>query len=276
MKLLTGKEPASEIKKKLAAEIKKLAKKPTLAVILIGDNPASEKYVQKKKEEAEKIGIGFKLIKFDKNIDQNLVYKEIQELNNDPGITGIIVQLPLPNELNEVQILEKIAPEKDVDGLHPLNQGYLMQKKPALNPATPEGVIEMLKFYKIPIIGKGVIIVGRSNLVGNPLGQLFLKEDATVTIAHSKSQNLGEVTKTADILVSAVGRPVIIKGGMVKDGFIGIDVGTTSVNGKLKGDFDFESVSKKASYLTPVPGGVGPMTVAMLLSNVVKAAKLIN
>lgn len=273
MILMDGKSLASETKKRLKEEIKSMSKTPGLAVILVGENPASKKYVQMKERACDEVGISHKVHRLEENVSDSEIEELILKLNKDESIDGIIVQLPLSKHRNTNEILENIDPSKDVDGLTITNIGRLEKNLPGLFPATPFGVIEMLKKYNIDLAGKNAVVVGRSNLVGKPLAQLLLNAGATVTIAHSKTKNIGGVTKNADILVSAVGKPGLITADMVKDQAVVIDVGTTEQDKKLKGDIDFSQVSKKASYITPVPGGVGPMTVAMLLSNVVKAAK---
>jgi len=276
MILMDGKSLASEIKNKLVEEAKSMEKTPGLAVILVGENPASKKYVQMKERACDEVGISHKVHRLEENVSDSEIEELILKLNKDESIDGIIVQLPLSKHRNTNEILENIDPSKDVDGLTITNVGRLEKNLPGLFPATPLGVMELLKKYKIEIAGKNAVVIGRSNLVGKPLAQLLLNAGATVTIAHSKTKNIGEVTKNADILVSAVGRPGLITADMVKDQAVVIDVGTTEQDEKLKGDIDFPQVSKKASYITPVPGGVGPMTVAMLLSNVVKAAGGVN
>lgn len=273
MILMDGKALAAEIKEKLKLEIKSLEKKPRLAVILVGENPASQKYVQMKEKACDEVGVCHKVYRLEENVSVNEIEELINKLNKDKSVSGIIIQLPLSKHHNTNEILENIDPSKDVDGLTTINIGRLEKNLPGLFPATPLGVVELLEKYKIDIAGKKVAVIGRSNLVGKPLAQLLLNAGATVTIAHSKTEDLGVITKNADILISAVGKPGLITAEMVKNDVVVIDVGTTEQSGKLIGDIDFDGVSKKTSHITPVPGGVGPMTVAMLLSNVVKAAR---
>lgn len=270
---MSGKELAEAIKNCLAEEISSKKLKLKLAVILIGNDPASEKYVSIKEKECNKIGIGFELIRFEKNAAQETVINVIEKLNSDKKVTGIIVQLPLPNNFIPHEILEAIDPQKDVDGLHSINMGRLITGLDGLFPATAEGVINLLRYYQIPISGKKITMVGQSNLVGKPLAQMLLNEEATVFVANEKTKKLNELTKESDIVISAAGQPNLIKANMIKKDAVVIDIGTTLKDNKIVGDVDFDKVSKKASFITPSPGGVGPMTVAMLLSNIVKAAK---
>lgn len=277
MTIISGTDVARSIKSELKEKISDKKLDLTLAVVLVGENPASEKYVSMKEKAAIEVGIKFRLFKKNADIDEDELTSLINEINNDDSITGMIVQLPLPDHLNSVNILEHIRPEKDVDGLTSTNMGKLVKNLPCLRPATPEGVIELLKHYNVEISGKKAVVVGRSDLVGKPLSLLLLNNDATVTTAHAKTQNLLAETKEADIIISAVGKPGLITRDHVKAGAVIIDVGTTKIDDSgLKGDVDFENVSEIASYITPVPGGVGPMTVTMLLSNVVKAHELNN
>ena len=254
--------------KKSVEGLKKVGVTPTLAVILVGDDEASKVYVRNKHRAAEKIGI--------KTIDETLpadskqedVLKMIEKYNNDPDVHGILVQMPLPKHIDEKAIIDAIDPKKDVDGSHPENMGRLFMNEPRALPCTPRGIMELLKEYDIDVRGQEVVIVGRSNIVGRPTLQLLLQRDATVTICHSKTQNLKEFTKTADILVVAVGKPKLITKDMVKDGAVVIDVGISrDENGKLSGDVDFENVKDVCSFITPVPGGVasGPMTATFML-----------
>lgn len=271
---MSGKELAEIIKINLAEEVKSQKLKLTLAVIQIGNDPASKKYVSIKKRECEKVGIKFELHKFNENVSQTEILKLIYKLNINKKVTGIIVQLPLPDELIPNELLEAIEPKKDVDGLNSVNMGRLLKNLDGLYPATAEGVINLLRYYQIPVTGKKVCVIGQSNLVGKPLAQMLLNEEATVFVANNKTINLKQLTLESDIVISAVGHPNLIKANMIKKDSIVIDIGTTLLENRIVGDVDFEGVSKKASYITPSPGGVGPMTVAMLLSNVVKASKL--
>ncbi len=282
--ILDGKKLSETINSEIAEEVKKLADSskavPGLAVIIVGDNPASKVYVASKKKACAKAGIFSLEVALDKNITQEKLIEEIQKLNNDDRINGILLQLPLPKHLDEHVALEAISPEKDVDGFHPTNVGKLYIGLDTFIPCTPKGVIEILKRYNISISGKNAVVIGRSNIVGKPVAALLMKENATVTIAHSKTQNLPELVKNSDIVVSAIGKPNFVKGEWIKEGAVVIDVGINSVDDpsspkgyKLVGDVEFEEASKRASYITPVPGGVGPMTIAMLLSNTLKARK---
>lgn len=272
MEIIDGKKIASEIKTELKKKISDIKNTlniaPKLAVILIGDDKASEIYVSKKEQMANELGMESLVCKFDKNVSQEEIEAKIEQLNDDNEVNAILLQLPIPKHLDKNKLIELITPLKDVDGFTPLNAGFLALGEPFVAPCTAIGVIELLNAFNIKPKGKHAVIVGRSNIVGKPLAQLLLNEDATVTVAHSKTENLKEITKTADILVSAVGIKNLITEDMVKDGAVVVDVGITrDENNKIKGDVDFENVSKKASLITPVPGGVGPMTIAMLASN---------
>lgn len=268
MTIIDGKEISKNIKEQLKQEIKTYMIKPCLAVIQIGNDPASDVYIKAKEKACNETGIYFKYIKFEETAKEIEVINKIVELNNDEYVNGILLQLPLPEKFNTEKLINYIARNKDVDGLTDINAGKLINNKNGIVPCTPKGIMELLNAYDIEISGKNVVIVGRSNLVGKPLMSLFLNKDATVTICHSKTNNLEEFTKNADILVVAVGKKHLITSDMVKDGAVVIDVGINRDGDKLYGDVDFTKVSKKASYITPVPGGVGPMTVAMLLKNV--------
>jgi len=276
MVLMFGKELAEIIKDDLRKEIKIKKIKLFLAVLLIGKNEASLKYVDIKKKECVKIGIGFKLFKLNEKVTQEKVLSLINKLNADKSITGILVQVPIPAKFDRDKILQAISPEKDVDGLNAVNQGKLMNNIDGLCPATPEGIINLLRYYQVPLVSKRVIVVGKSNLVGKPLALMLLREKATVTIANSKTRNLKELTLGSDIVISATGHPKLIKKDMLKNDAVVINVGAKLVDGKMIGDVDFENVSKRTSFITPNFGGVGPMTVAMLLSNILKAYKLTN
>lgn len=249
---------------------------PCLAVIQIGDNKASQVYIKNKKKACEDVGIRFEHIKFNDTISEELVINEIKRLNNDISVNGILVQLPLPTLFDEGKIINEINPVKDVDGLTYQNVGNLVLENDCLVPCTPLGVMELLKAYKVELATKNVCLVGRSNLVGKPLMQLLLKEDATLSVCHSKSLDIKNYTTKADVLIVAAGHPNLITKDMVKEGAVVIDVGINKEGNLLCGDVDFEEVSKKASLITPVPGGVGPMTVSCLLKNVVKAYKIQN
>ena len=243
---------------------------------MVGNNQASQIYVHNKEIACENVGIKARIYKFDENISQKEILKMVDECNNDATITGIMVQLPLPSHLDVDTILDSIDPKKDVDGLNIVNQGKLFKGKQAIEPATAKGIITLLKNNNVDISGKNAVVVGRSILVGRPIAMLLLKENATVTICHSKTVNLKEITKKADILVSAVGKAGFVTADMVKEGAVVIDVGMNRQEGRLCGDVCFDEVSEKAGYITPVPGGVGPMTIATLLKNTVNAAKRQN
>jgi len=274
-KLLDGRKLAQKIEKRQKIVIAKLRKKgiiPTLAVILVGKDPASGIYVSKKQEAASRIGVKVMVFKYPSRAKTEKVASKIQKLNRDKKVHGIIVQLPLPKHINQEKIIEAISPSKDVDGFHPLNWGKLAYKSEGLLPCTPAAVIELLHFYKIKLKGKEVVIVGKGNFVGKPLSILLLNEDTTLTVTHIFTKNLKEHTRRADILISAAGVLRLIKKDMVKKGAVVVDVGISREGKKITGDVDFEEVSKVASYITPVPGGIGPVTVAELLKNVVKIA----
>lgn len=277
-KILDGKKTASQIRQGLKEEIAKLQKKPSLKVILIGDNPSSLIYVKNKNKYASEVGIKSEVIHLPPSITENKLIEQINKLNNDKNVNGILVQLPLPKHINEFNVINSISPEKDVDGFTIQNKGLLSIGTPQLLPCTPYGIMELLKRYKIKIAGKHAVVIGRSNIVGKPMAQLLLNNDATITICHSKTKNLKNITKTADILISAVGKHNLVKGNFIKPGAIVIDVAMIrdEKNKKWSGDTDFKALSKKAKYITPVPGGIGPMTVAMLLKNTLTAYKLQN
>jgi len=265
--ILDGKKLSERILGEVAAEIRRRKLKPSLAAVLVGNDPASELYVSNKKLACEKVGINPLIYKLPSNTAEKKLLKILNELNNDDGIDGIIVQLPLPKQINENKVFMGINPEKDVDGFHPINLGRLLIGDESLPPATPSGVITLLERNKIAIEGKNAVIVGRSNIVGKPLSLMLLNRNSTVTICHSKTKNLKEYCKMADLLIVAVGKPKFITEDFVKGGAIVIDVGTNFTNGKIVGDVDFERVKKKVKAITPTPGGVGPMTVAMLMRN---------
>ena len=272
--IMDGKALSLKIKEELKKEIEENNLTPSLTLIQIGDNKASEVYIRNKKKACLEVGINFDLIKFSDTISEDVVINEIKRLNDDINVNGILVQLPLPDGFNTSKIINSISPLKDVDGLTYENVGNLVLEQECLVSCTPLGVITMLEYYNVDLKGKNVCIVGRSNLVGKPLIQLFLQKDATVSVCHSKSYDIKEYTKKADILVVAVGHPNLITKDMVKEDAIVIDVGINKEGNSLMGDVCFEEVSKKASLITPVPGGIGPMTVVSLLKNIVKAYKL--
>ena len=276
--IMDGKLVASEVKQEVAEKVRELQKdhvNPHLSTVLVGDDPASASYLKAKHKACQEVGIRSENHHIPKETTQRELEALVWKLNTDPAVHGILIQLPLPGHLDENQIIERIVPYKDVDGLHPINAGKLASGVEVLVPCTPKGIIRLLTFYKVPMESRRATIINRSNLVGRPLSMLFLNRDATVTMCHSKTLTLPDVTRTADILVSAVGREnFMLQKRHVKQGAAVIDVGLSRVNGKLRGDVDFEEVSVVANYLTPVPGGVGPMTVAMLLENTVQAARI--
>lgn len=274
--IIDGIKTSTEIRKEIKETISESKITPALAVIQVGDNKASSIYIKNKKKACEEVGIRFEHIKFNDTISEELVINEIKRLNNDISINGILVQLPLPLGFDEGKIINAISPVKDVDGLTYQNVGNLVLENDCLVPCTPLGVMELLKAYNVSLSGKNVCLVGRSNLVGKPLIQLLLRNDATLSICHSKSLDIKTHTKQADVLIVAAGHPNLITKDMVKEGCVIIDVGINKEGNLLRGDVDFDNVSKKASLITPVPGGVGPMTVACLLKNVVKAYQIQN
>lgn len=272
--ILDGKMLRDKIFESLKAKLDKMQQKPTLAVILVGENPASQIYVRNKKKTAEKLGINSLSIEYPSDISEEELLNKIKELNSDEKVTAILVQLPLPAHINKNRIIDAILPQKDVDGLTPYNLGKLFSgEEPYVYPCTPKGILLLLDEYNIKLEGKNIVVVGRSNLVGKPVAQMLLKRNATVTMCHSHTKNLSEITKTADIIVSAVGKKVIGE-KMLKSDCVVIDVGIfRDENGKISGDVDFENVSKTAAYISPVPGGVGPMTIASLMLNTVELAR---
>lgn len=276
-KILNGKEVSARIKAELKDAVTELKKDnifPGLAVVLVGNDPASRVYVNSKKKACEFIGIkSFEYALPEETTEEQLL-KLVLSLNSDAQVNGILVQLPLPKHINEENIINAINPIKDVDAFHPTNVGRIMIGNPVFLPCTPAGVMELIHETGIDVKGKECVVVGRSNIVGKPQAMLLLAEHGTVTICHSKTTNLEEVCKRADILVVAVGKPEFIKGNMIKPGAVVIDVGINRVDGRIVGDVDFESASKVASAITPVPGGVGPMTIAILMKNTIMAAKL--
>ncbi len=274
MELLDGKIVKKQILEELKQEVEKLERKPGLVVIQVGEDPASKVYVGQKEKMAAAIGINFEHLKLKENVTQEKIEREIKKRNKDDNVDGILVQMPLPKHLDAKKIQNLIDSSKDVDGLSDTNAGKLIHHVDCLEPCTPKGIMEILDYYKIPVEGKNVVIVGRSDLVGKPLAAMMLNKNATVTVAHSKTNDLKSITKNADILVAAVGKKGIITEDMVKENAVIIDVGINRVDDKLYGDVDFEGVKDKVSYITPVPGGVGQMTVASLGQNVIKAYQL--
>jgi methylenetetrahydrofolate dehydrogenase (NADP+)/methenyltetrahydrofolate cyclohydrolase len=285
-KIIDGKKVASEIKKEIAGEVVKLKtagkKIPHLAAILVGNNGSSEIYVANKVKDCEEVGFKSTLIRFRSEITEAALLEKIEELNNDPAIDGFIVQLPLPAHISENKVIEAIDPRKDADGFHPVNIGKMVIGLPGYLPATPYGIIELIRRYGIETSGKNCVVIGRSNIVGRPLSILLSQKgmDATVTVVHSRTKNIKDIVRQADIIIAAIGSPAFVTNDMVKNGAVVIDVGTTRVIShetksgfKLVGDVDFESVAPKCSYITPVPGGVGPMTRVSLLRNTLIAAR---
>lgn len=273
-KIIDGKALAAQVKARCAAGAQGLARRPGLAVILVGDDPASRVYVSGKERDCAECGF----LSFEHKLPAETTEQEllalIDRLNGDGAVDGILVQLPLPSHLNEEKVLNAIAPDKDVDCFHPVNVGKMVTGQPVFLPCTPAGVMEMLRAYEIPVAGRHCVVLGRSNIVGKPMATLLLAQSGTVTICHSKTPDLAAFTRQADILVSAVGRTGLVTADMVKEGAVVIDVAMNrNAEGKLCGDVDFAAVEKKASYITPVPGGVGPMTRAMLMENLLTAAK---
>lgn len=269
--ILDGKKLSEKILGEVAAEVRKRNLKPSLAAILVGEDPASKLYIRNKKAACEKVGVVPAVYALPASTSEAELLKLINQLNDDDSIDGVLVQLPLPKQINENKIFESIDPKKDVDGFHPVNLGKLLIGEETFPPATPAGVITLLEKYKIKIEGTNSVVIGRSNIVGKPLSLMLLNRNATVTVCHSKTRNIKEYSKMADLLVVAVGKPKFVKKDFVKSGAVVIDVGTNLVNGKTVGDVDFEAVAKKARAITPTPGGVGPMTVAMLMKNTLYA-----
>jgi len=285
-KIIDGKKIASEIKKEIAEEVIKLksagGKIPHLAAILVGNNGSSETYVANKVKDCEEVGFRSSVIRFAEGITEKVLLKKIEELNNDSDVDGFIVQLPLPSHIAENKVIEAIDPQKDADGFHPVNIGKMVIGLSGYLPATPYGIVELIKRYNIETSGKNCVVIGRSNIVGRPVSILLSQKgmDATVTVIHSRSKNIKDIVNQADIIVAAIGSPGFVKGEMVKEGAVVIDVGATRLASpetksgfRLVGDVDFESVAPRCSYITPVPGGVGPMTRVSLLRNTLMAAK---
>lgn len=277
--IIDGKELSKKIRGQVKLEVEKLKEKginPKLAVIMVGEDPASKVYVRNKSKACMDAGIEYEEFLLNENIEMEELLNLIENLNNRKDIHGILLQSPIPKHLDIYKAFETIDFRKDVDGFNPVNIGRLTLNRQTFISCTPHGVMKMLEEYDIDLKGTNVVILGRSNIVGKPLAQCLLNKDATVTICHSKTKNIEEITKQADILISAIGQPKFVKESMVKDGAVVIDVGINRLETGIVGDVDFENVSKKASYITPVPGGVGPMTIAMLLNNVVIATKYLE
>ncbi len=288
MEIIDGKKISQQLQEEISAEVKKIlakgGKQPHLAAILVGDDPASQSYVNNKVRTCEKVGFKSTLIKFEAYISEQKLLNKIEELNNDDDIDGYIVQLPLPRHISEQKIIEAIRPSKDVDGFHPINVGRLVLNLPTYVSATPYGIVQLLERYKIETEGKHCVVIGRSHIVGSPMSILMARNtnlaNCTVTLCHSRTQNLKEFTLNADIIIAAIGKPNFVTADMVKDGAVVIDVGINRVDDntkqsgyKLVGDVKFDEVAPKCSYITPVPGGVGPMTIASLIKNTLLAAK---
>jgi len=285
-KIIDGKKVASEIRKEIAEEVANLKaagkKIPHLVAILVGNNGSSETYVANKVKDCEEVGFKSTIIRFGKEITETVLLEKITELNDDQDVDGFIVQLPLPSHISENKVIEAIDPQKDADGFHPVNIGKMVIGLPGYLPATPYGIVELIRRYGIETSGRNCVVIGRSNIVGRPVSILLSQKgmDATVTVVHSRTKNIKDIVSQADIIISAIGSPAFIRGDMVKDGAVVIDVGTTRVVSKdtksgfkLVGDVDFENVAPKCSFITPVPGGVGPMTRVSLLRNTLIAAK---
>lgn len=279
-KLISGKEVSAKVKAEVREETAELIKKgikPGLAVVIVGNDPASRVYVNSKKKACEEVGFNSFEYALPEETTQEELLALVEKLNNDSNVDGILCQLPLPGQINENAVINSIKPDKDVDAFHPYNVGKIMIGDFAFLPCTPAGVMELIDSTGVDISGKSCVVIGRSNIVGKPMSMLLLHRNGTVTICHSRTKNLAEICKSADVLVAAVGKANFVTADMVKDGAIVIDVGMNRLeNGKLCGDVDFENVEKKASYITPVPGGVGPMTIAMLMKNTLTAAKMHN
>ena len=277
MKILDGKAVSLKVKESVkvrADELKKFGVEPTLAVVLVGEDKASQTYVRAKEKACNEYGIKSVAHRLSENTTQNELLALINVLNLDDSIHGILVQLPLPKHIDTNVVLAAIDPRKDVDGFHAVNVGKLVSGLDGFVPCTPLGVMEILKEYGIDVAGLNAMVIGRSNIVGKPMANLLLNASATVTVTHSKTKNLKEICKSADLIVAAIGKPFFLKADMVKDGAVVVDVGINRLNdGRLVGDVDFDEVAPKCSYITPVPGGVGPMTIAMLLNNTILAAQ---
>lgn len=288
MQIIDGKQTAADIKKEIAAEVAEMVaagkRRPHLAAILVGHDGGSETYVTNKVKSCAECGFESTLLRFEDDITEEQLLAEVEKLNNNPEIDGFIVQLPLPRHIDEQRVIEAVNPEKDVDGFHPVNVGKLSIGLPGFKSATPAGIIELLRRYNIDTRGKHVVVIGRSNIVGKPVASLLMQKgqpgDATVTVCHSHTANLAEITRTADIIIAALGKPGFVTADMVKDGTTVIDVGTTRVPDatrksgfRLSGDVDFANVAPKCAFITPVPGGVGPMTIVSLMLNTLQAAR---
>jgi methylenetetrahydrofolate dehydrogenase (NADP+)/methenyltetrahydrofolate cyclohydrolase len=278
MILIEGKQVAEKRREKIVEKLKELKGTPSFAVIRVGDDPASEIYIRIKRKMCEELGINFTEYHLEKDVTQEALLDVIKKLNDDKSVHAILLQSPIPYHLDIMQAFEAIDPNKDVDGFSPVNTGRLVQGQPSFKACTPYGIMMLLDEYGISVEGKNCVVIGRSNIVGKPMAELLLNANGTITICHSKTKNLSEITKTADILVVAIGSPNFITGDMIKEDAVVIDVGINRIPGtnKIVGDVDFESAKNKASYITPVPGGVGPMTIIALMENIIKAYELQN
>lgn len=271
MKILDGRALSKSIKRDLKQRISEKDSKPGLAVVIVGNDPASEQYVGMKKKACRFCGIESFSYDLSEDITQQELLDLVDKLNEDDKVNGILVQLPLPSHIDEDTIIDRVSEHKDVDGFHPLNIGKLIQKRDCFKSCTPYGIIRLLKENGIELEGKNVAVLGRSNIVGKPLAAMFINENSTVTVCHSRTKNIKEICRNSDIIVSAIGKAHFVTEDMVKNGAVVVDVGTNFVDGTLCGDVDFENVKNKVSYITPVPGGVGPMTIATLMSNTYEA-----
>ncbi|MCP4007382.1 MAG: bifunctional 5,10-methylenetetrahydrofolate dehydrogenase/5,10-methenyltetrahydrofolate cyclohydrolase [bacterium] len=275
--IVDGRAIAENIRAEISERVLKLSGGPPgIAVVLVGDDPASQIYVRNKGRMARKLGMNSFEIKLPEETSEAELLEQVQRLNEDPKVHGILVQLPVPEQISEARVAAAILPEKDIDGLHPENAGNLLANRPGFAPGTPEGCIRILEHHEIAIEGAHAVVIGRSEIVGKPVALMLLHRNATVTVCHSRTKNLPEVVRQADIVIAAVGVPEMIKGDWIKPGAAVIDVGTTKVEGKLKGDVDFDDVNGRAGLLTPVPGGVGPLTIAMVLLNTLRAFERLN
>ena len=272
--ILDGKKVAESVYQRLLLEVSLLPVVPRIVFLRVGEDPASQSYVRSKEKRCLELGLRGETIVFSESVSEDEVIGKILSLNRDKDVNGILVQLPLPKHIDKARVLRSIDPYKDVDGLHPENAGLLLQGKPRFIPCTPAGIIELLKFYNIPVAGKRVAVLGRSEIVGRPVAQLLTNHDATVTVCHSKTQNLTAELLRSEIVVAAIGKPKLVQANMVSLGVVIVDVGINRVDGQILGDVDFDTVKSKASAISPVPGGVGPMTIAMLMKNLVLAATL--
>lgn len=274
--IIDGKELAKKIRKELKIQVNELKENgifPKLAVIMVGNDPASQVYVKNKSKACQKVGIEYEEFLFDEKITEEELINKIEELNRDDSVKGILLQCPVPKHIDVNKAFRTILPSKDVDGFNPINVGNLTIGEDSFISCTPYGIVKMLEEYNIEVEGKNAVILGRSNIVGKPMIQCLLNKNATVTVCHSKTKNISDIIKNADIVIAAIGKPKFVKEDMVKDGAVVIDVGINRLeDGAICGDVDYENVINKVSYITPVPGGVGPMTIAMLLTNVVKAS----